>query len=70
MATDYSDDAFALAVFELAELVRSTGDILADELSVLDHTAGISGRARDALSDWDALSFNLRTTLRQAKVPA
>jgi hypothetical protein len=51
---------------EAVELLRTTGDILADELSVLNHTTGISGRARDALEDWDQLSFPLRTKLREA----
>lgn len=52
-------------LFELAEMVRATGDILADDLSVLNHTIGISGRARDALTDWDALSFKLRALLKE-----
>ncbi len=50
---------------ETADLLRVTGDILADELSVLNHTTGISGRARDALTDWDALSFKLRRLLKE-----
>jgi hypothetical protein len=52
-------------LIETASLLRSTGDVLADELSVMNHTTGISGRARDALTDWDALSFKLRRMLKE-----
>ncbi len=62
-------DAEANALLEMAETARATGDILADELSVMNHTVGISGRARDALTDWDAVTFKLRTRLLNAKAP-
>ena len=59
---DTSDIAKLLADLES---LRATGDILADELSVLNHTTYLSSRCRDALADWDGLSFPLRQKLRQ-----
>lgn len=54
-------------VAELAEQLREAGDVLADELSILNLTSGISSRARGALSEWDKLSFGFRSKLREAK---
>lgn len=49
-----------------AEMLRTVGDTLADELSVLRHTSHISGAAVDATKDWDALTLSLRTKFHAA----
>jgi len=57
------------SLLELATTLRETGNVLADELSVLQHTAGLSARCRKALNDWDELSFKLRAALRATEHP-
>ena len=56
-------------VLDDVETLRNTGGILADELSLLAHTHPylLSGRCRDAILDWDALSFPLRHRIRREK---
>lgn len=57
----------AMELSDDVDILLKSADILADELSVLRHTTGISDRARAALADYDASAFKLRRVIRAAK---
>lgn len=55
MEMDWKEQALKLA---------EIGDRMADELSILRHSKGISSDAQKAIDDWDPVSMELRIALR------